>query len=282
MNVRELCENIISDPEGFIPTLEDIILFLKEATDVLSREKKITHRSGYGLFIGDIHGDLHNCLKTLKVAEDNNAIPIFMGDYIDRGTHQIQVVNYLLARKILDPDSLVLLRGNHEFKEINLKFGFSDTVMGVYPETVYWLYNIAFSALPLAAVLNKKIIGLHGGIASNTKYLKDIENLPDDQMSGYDDRLGNLWNDPNEEHDGFQANKKRKVFYSFGRDVFDEFMQDNSLSLMIRGHQEIEEGFRYSFDKRLLSIFSSKGNEKVVEPKVVLVGGGEVEVISLD
>ncbi len=281
MDIKDLCEKIISDPVNFLPASEDLIPFLKEASDTLMKEEKVTRRSGYGLFTGDLHGDLHNCLKALKVAEDNNAIPIFMGDYVDRGDHQLQVINHLLARKILDPDSLVLLRGNHEFKEVNLKFGFSDVVMEKYPETIYWLYNIAFSAMPLACVLNNRVIGLHGGIASNIKYLENMENLPTHQMSGYDERLGNLWNDPNEEHDGFEVNKKRKVFYSFGRDVFDEFMQDNDLKLMIRGHQEIEEGSRHSFDKRLISVFSSRGNEKVVEPKVVLVGGGEVDVLPL-
>ena len=281
MNTRELCEKIISDPENFLPPSDEIIPFLKEASDILAREDKVIHRSGYALFIGDIHGDLLNCLKALKVAEEKNAIPVFMGDYVDRGTHQAQVANYLFARKILDPDGLILLRGNHEFKEINLKFGFSDVIMEKYSETIYWLYNVGFSTMPLAAVLNNNTIGLHGGVASNIRYLKDIENLPAHQLSGYDDRLGNLWNDPNEDHDGFKANKKRKVFYSFGRDVFDRFMKDNDLELMVRGHEEIEEGFRYSFDKKLLSIFSSKGNEKVVEPKVAFVGDGLPEILPL-
>ncbi len=281
MNIRELCENIISDPEGYLPDTADMIQLLKEASDILSKEKVVEHRSGYGLFIGDIHGDLHSMLKALDIAKQRNALPIFMGDYVDRGTHQLQVVNYLLARKILEPDSLVLLRGNHEFKEINLKYGFSDIVMGEYPETVYWLYNIAFSEMPLAAVLNRKVIGLHGGVASNIKYLKELEDLPLTQMSGRDPRLGNVWNDPSEEHDGFESNPSRKTFFTFGRDVFLEFMRSNELQFMIRGHQEIESGFRHSFDNKLLSIFSSKGNEKVVEPKVVFVGGGDVEILEL-
>ena len=58
-------------------------------------------------------------------------------------------------------------------------------------------------------------------------------------------------------------------------------MKDNDLEMMVRGHEEIEAGSRYSFDRRLISVFSSKGNEKVVEPKVVFVGGGEVEVLPL-
>ncbi len=281
MDIKELCKNIIDDPFGELPDTADIIQLLKEATDILANEEVVEHRSGYGLFIGDIHGDLSSMLKALDIAEQRNALPIFMGDYVDRGTHQMQVVNHLLARKILEPDSLVLLRGNHEFKEINLKYGFSDIVMEKYPETVYWLYNIAFSELPLAAVLNRKVIGLHGGVSQNIKYLKELEDLPLTEMSGRDDRLGNLWNDPSEEHDGFEKNVKRKVFQTFGRDVFDEFMRNNELDMMIRGHQEIEAGFRYSFDNKLLSIFSSKGNEKVVEPKVAFIGGGDIEILSL-
>jgi hypothetical protein len=44
---------------------------------------------------------------------------LFQGDYVDRGPHQIEVISYLLALRVLFPKQVILLRGNHEFPDQN-------------------------------------------------------------------------------------------------------------------------------------------------------------------
>lgn len=64
------------------------------------------------MFIGDVHG----CLNTLKPVIENkindNTLFVFTGDYIDRGPHSVETVNFLaeLAKK----DNFIFLEGNHE------------------------------------------------------------------------------------------------------------------------------------------------------------------------
>ena len=65
--------------------------------------------------IGDIHG-CYDRLKTLmgKIPIDySRDALVFIGDYIDRGPHSVEVVDYLIKLKIRFPE-IIFLKGNHE------------------------------------------------------------------------------------------------------------------------------------------------------------------------
>jgi 3',5'-cyclic AMP phosphodiesterase CpdA len=49
---------------------------------------------------------------------------LFLGDYVDRGSHSLETMCLLLALKIEHPRSVHLIRGNHEAADINALFGF--------------------------------------------------------------------------------------------------------------------------------------------------------------
>jgi serine/threonine protein phosphatase 1 len=65
--------------------------------------------------IGDIHG-CYDRLKTLmgKIPIDySRDTLVFIGDYIDRGPHSVEVVDYLIKLKNRFPE-VIFLKGNHE------------------------------------------------------------------------------------------------------------------------------------------------------------------------
>ncbi len=283
MKIDELCKEIVRKPDHIEwPEQLDLIGLIKEAADTFMKEQTIVRTTGDMLFVGDVHGDLDAMVSAFMLADEAGSKIVFLGDVVDRGSRQVRTINLLLARKLLHPETVFFVRGNHEFKEVNTRWGFADAVMEHYSETVYWLYNTCFTALPLAVLLNEKVLGLHGGLGEHTPTLQSIDNIERTSLPHLDDRTGMLWNDPAEKGNGFTANNKRGLFFTFCRDVFDEFMEKNDLALLVRAHEELADGHKYFFDNQLISVFSSADHYKKVKPKAVLVkADGGHEILSL-
>ncbi|KAA6312184.1 MAG: putative Ser/Thr protein phosphatase family protein, partial [Streblomastix strix] len=77
--------------------------------------------------IGDIHGqvfDLCELIGKVGLPEEQKNHFVFMGDYVDRGAFGCEVMAIVLSLKIAHPESVYLIRGNHEATELNSIFGF--------------------------------------------------------------------------------------------------------------------------------------------------------------
>lgn len=68
--------------------------------------------------IGDVHGRIDKLGALLAACQaavdDGGAKFTFIGDYIDRGTHSRDVIEFLIRAKTLLASPIICLRGNHE------------------------------------------------------------------------------------------------------------------------------------------------------------------------
>lgn len=64
-----------------------------------------------------------------KAGEPGTINYLFLGDYVDRGVLGIEVVLLLLTLKLSEPKSVVLLRGNHESRNMTESFTFREEVL---------------------------------------------------------------------------------------------------------------------------------------------------------
>jgi hypothetical protein len=109
---------------------------------------------------------------------------LFLGDYVDRGSHSLETICLLMALKVKYPEKIHLLRGNHEDKWINNAFGFAEECSSrlgedpAEPDSVFAKINEVFEYMPLAAVIEDKIVCLHGGIGSTLVTIDQIESIP--------------------------------------------------------------------------------------------------------
>ena len=79
---------------------------------------------------GDFHGNMRDLIAFSKILWPlgMHLTPgsfLFLGDYVDRGSYSIEVLSYLFAQKIMLPDKVFMLRGNHELSAVNISFHIS-------------------------------------------------------------------------------------------------------------------------------------------------------------
>ncbi len=95
------------------------------AKSIFDKEPNLIRITGQTYIFGDIHGQLFDCIPMLdKLESPELANRVFLGDYVDRGQFGPEVICYLLALKLKYPKQIVLLRGNHESREMTETFNF--------------------------------------------------------------------------------------------------------------------------------------------------------------
>ncbi|XP_025911161.1 serine/threonine-protein phosphatase with EF-hands 1 [Apteryx rowi] len=154
-----------------------VLQLLHETRRVLKEMPNITHLStSYSKEI-TVCGDLHGKLDDLLLIFYKNGLPseknpyVFNGDFVDRGDNSMEILIILFAFLLIYPNDLHLNRGNHEDYVMNVRYGFTREVLRKYKvhgKIILCLLEDVFSWLPLATVVDSKVLILHGGISDTT------------------------------------------------------------------------------------------------------------------
>lgn len=210
--------------------------------------------------VGDIHGHILDLFRIFK----NFGMPprrrfVFLGDLVDRGEFSIETVIIVFLLKIVYPDNVYLIRGNHEFSFLCQQSGFFNEVIDFYCEpSVFNACISSFSYIPLAAKIDGTYLCLHGGIGSNFTSLDSFKTLRR-PIKDYDSECfidSVLWSDPTNKTD-YYAPSTRGSGYLFGSSAVSEFCENNNIKMIIRGHECVKDGVEFWFDNKLVTVFSA-------------------------
>jgi len=249
----EQCKKCKFLPEPDLKRLCEIVKAL------LLEESNVQPVSSPVTVCGDIHGQFYDLLELFRTGGD---IPdtnyIFMGDFVDRGYYSLETFTFLLALKARYPNKITLLRGNHECRQITQVYGFYDECQQKYGNPNAWKYcTQVFDYLTLAALIDGRILCVHGGLSPDLKTLDQIRTIPRNQEIPHEGAFCDLmWSDP-EDIENFQVGP-RGAGWLFGSRVTTEFCRINKLELICRAHQLVQEGYKYMFpDKNLVTVWSA-------------------------
>eukprot|EP00559_Dactyliosolen_fragilissimus_P003431 CAMPEP_0184858862 /NCGR_PEP_ID=MMETSP0580-20130426/3896_1 /TAXON_ID=1118495 /ORGANISM="Dactyliosolen fragilissimus" /LENGTH=631 /DNA_ID=CAMNT_0027355195 /DNA_START=26 /DNA_END=1921 /DNA_ORIENTATION=+ len=278
----------------------DILKLNNKVRQIFEVEPRVCFLQSPAYVFGDIHGnleDLHffsdNIWRLGMQLTAGNFV--FLGDYVDRGMNCLEVVAYLFAMKLLIPEKVFLLRGNHETRDVNgweehygersfiyqcrHRFG-DDLGFQIWEST-----NQVFDRLPLAAVIDQDIFCVHGGIPRSIKKsnnancvnrIQDILKVPkiaginppyEHEYDKYQQVASDcIWSDPASElqeqttvnpNNGFGESLRGGGAICFGQKAVQDFLAEHNFSYIMRAHEAHADGVAVSKGGKVFTIFST-------------------------
>ena len=239
-------------------TQGEIKFLCTKALEIFMEEPVLLEVSAPVNICGDTHGQFNDLLRLFEFGgRPPTTNYLFLGDYVDRGKNSIETMGLLLAYKIKYPKNVFLLRGNHESEIINHVYGFFDECKRRYNIKIYKLFSDCFNWLPISAIVDDKILCMHGGLSPDLTSLDKIRKIvrptevPDKGLL-----CDLLWSDPDRNVQGWGGNE-RGVSVTFNEKTVEDIVDKLDIDLVCRAHQVVENGYEFFADKKLVTVFSA-------------------------
>ena len=222
--------------------------------------------------VGDLHGDCKSLFRILCKIDYRQFLSkrlnklVFLGDYIDRGTDSIGIVYSVCYLKTAYPDSVILMRGNHEapaefpFSPHNFPYEIEERYGNSWRE-IYVRILSMFKKLTIATIVKHKLLLVHGGLPTQGSV---ASNFRESIISAHETQARNsvleeiLWNDPRQipENKGHERSTRGLGRY-FGPSITRNWLQATGVKAIIRGHEPCQ-GFKLDHDNMIMTLFSCR------------------------
>ena len=266
---------------GFPFKKAQVIELAKECYNVMRKQPAIVSVRLPVKIFGNLYGGFTDLMRFFDVwkaptsdssgGDIESFAYIFLGNYVDRGTRSLETICLLFALKVKYPDQIHLIRGSHEDRSINALYGFGEECKLRFQEdindsnSIFNNINNVFSWMPLAALVEDKILCVHGGIGPHFTKLESLFkikrpiDLHQETLNEHSRMLFDvLWSDPKESDHGYKPNSQRnnENMICYGADKVTQFLATNKLEMIIRSHEIPLEGIKMFNNSQLITINS--------------------------
>jgi diadenosine tetraphosphatase ApaH/serine/threonine PP2A family protein phosphatase len=222
--------------------------------------------------ISDLHGDSYSLFRILDeinyekfLSRPKNKL-VFLGDYVDRGSDSVSVIYAVCHLKHAYPDSVVLMRGNHEspaefpFPSHDLPYRIKER-FGNSGRDVYGRLLSMFKLLTLATMVPDRLLLVHGGLPTEDAVIANFHKaIATAQDSHVHSRVLEelLWNDPRrlDGAPGWEPSR-RGIGRHFGSGITRRWLNATNTKAIVRGHEPCQ-GFRLDHDDTIMTLFSCR------------------------
>eukprot|EP00439_Symbiodinium_sp_Y106_P029369 s2682_g3.t1 len=186
-----------------------------------------------------------------RCGEPGDVQYLFLGNYVSRGrgpVHGVDLLALLYCFKCRQPDK--------ECASISRIYGFYDECKRRYNVKLWKRITQTMNCMPICALIRSRIFCVSSGLSPELRTLDQLSvitrptEVPDHGLL-----CDLLWADPETGLRGW-AEMDKGVSYIFGEDIVHEFMERNSLDLICRTSQVVEDGYEYFADQKLVTLFS--------------------------
>jgi protein phosphatase len=135
--------------------------------------------------------------------------------------------------------------------------------------SIFSKINALFAILPLACIIDEKILCVHGGIGSSISKISDIASIKRPVQVVQDVRtheqqilIDLLWSEYSDDLNEVAVNEERDVLKlgfitKYGKERVNKFLAENKLSMLITSHQWIQEGMKTFNNDKVVVIYSA-------------------------
>ncbi len=255
-------------------------LAVAKAISILKKYEGIIEITGNTIVAGDVHGDLRTfkVIKEFISDEFNNKTAdcaVFLGDIMDRGEDSALTLLELIKFFNDNEGKVYILRGNHETRAMYMydfapgKSAKNDPLFQFVDKEMLFSF---FDNLPHAAIINKKVFAVHGGIPakehweqfSKRKKYKECE--ADFISSGIHECL---WADYIRELDYIfpvpyigPSSLRGGGTLGYNEAAALDFLKFMGCNSMVRGHQPDPYAFYRSTKSVIVTVFSAIENQR--------------------
>lgn len=213
------------------------------------------------LVVGDLHGDYNAYQRVMKEASFEKDVVVFLGDYADRGSEGVEIIEHLHNALQKYPGAIVALLGNHElyaesgqplFRPCDL-IGEAERKRGSWKAFFSNTFSPFVSKLYLAAIFPGKVLFIHAGI---TDGVTSVESLRKPDASLKNDLL---WSDAVDTDIYESFNTMRGTGKLFGKRLTKTVCDRLGVEKILRSHEprKAMSGPCYQHNRKVITINST-------------------------
>lgn len=243
----------------------EVITLIKHAKAIFEKEPIVLKFKSPIKIYGSIHGQYNELLRYFyffgKPSEYKGDIEsfryLFLGNMTGRGLHSVELMCLLLMLKIKFHSRINILRGAFEDIILARDTGLAFECQQKFkedpddPQSVFQAFCSLFEYLPIAAVIDGKVLCVHSIVGDKITTLADLEAITKpytilDNKIAEEAIHGSL--------EGIDIYEGKNATSEARRNVVRyqkvcEFLKNNALDTLIRGHDIVSKGFHKAEDK---------------------------------